>query len=144
MISEEVTMKLKPVVRFREFPFGTTSDPSMRDFMGSEPYPNQDKVLAYLRSGLILAYPMGADLLDWLDLPNKANPWIEGRRLGGVTPLTDGEWFWYAGLIHFVEKYNVRLPQEFLDFAGLHGWRVEKDRVPRRRYDFSYFDSLGR
>src|ERR1043166_9688833 len=111
MSTQEAAVKLKPVVRFREFPFGTVTDPSMREFMAAEPWPDSDKVLAYLKSGLILAYPMGADLTDWFDPPHRANPVIGGQRLGGATPLTDGEWFWYAGLIHFVEKYNVVLPR---------------------------------
>jgi hypothetical protein len=139
MITEEAVVKLKPVVRFKEFPFGTVTDPSMREFMAPEPWEDQDQVVAYLRSGLILAYPMGADLMDWFDRPNRANPLIEGQCLGGVTPLTDGEWFWPAGLVYFIEKYNVRVPQEFLEHAARHNWRVNKEVVPRRRYDFSYF-----
>jgi len=141
MSQENIAIKLKPVVRFREFPFGTIDDPSMREFMRPKPYQEQDKVLAYLKSGQILAYPMGADLVDWFDRPKRANPWIDGQQLGGATPLTDGEWFWYAGLIHFVEKYNVRLLQAFLDCAAQRGWRVEKDRIPQGQYDFSYFGS---
>jgi hypothetical protein len=139
MITQEVTVKLKPVVRFREFPFGTSNDPSMREFMAPDMWQNQDKAVEYLKSGLVLAYPVGADLIDWFDRPMRANPLINGKQLGGTTPLTDGTWFWHAGLIHFIEKYNVRLPQEFLEYAGQHAWRVEQDAVPRCRYDFSYF-----
>ena len=141
MLAEEAAVKLKPVVRFREFPFGTADDPSMREFMTSEPWQQQDGVLANLKSGLILAYPMGADLTDWFNRPHRANPVIDGQEVGGTTPLTDGEWFWYAGLIHFIEKYNVRVPQEFAEHAARQGWCVTKDAVPRRRYDFSYFTS---
>src|SRR5438128_3298470 len=76
-------VRLKPVVRFREFPFGTASDPSMREFMAPEPREDQTKVLAYLRSGVILGVTMGADLTDRFDYPNKANPIIDGRAEGG-------------------------------------------------------------
>jgi hypothetical protein len=138
MQTEEVAVKLKPVVRFREFPFETINDPTMKEFMAPAPWPNQEKVLEYLRSGLILAYPMGADLMDWFDRPNRANPLIAGKPLGGVTPLTDGEWFWPAGLIHFIEKYNVRVPDEFIEHAERNSWIVNKDAVPRQLYDFSY------
>jgi hypothetical protein len=143
MAAEETAVKLKPVVRFREFPFGTVNDPSMREHLASEPWEHQSAVVEYLKSGLILAYPMGADLMDWLDRPNRANPLIEDRRLGGATPLTDGEWFWPAGLIHFIEKYNLRVPREFVEHAARHGWRVDRQAVPRRRYDFSYFGPTG-
>jgi hypothetical protein len=138
MTAEEVVIKLKPVTHYREFPFGTGKDPSMREAMAPEPWENQDKVLDYLRSGMIIAYPMGADLLDWFDRPNRANPLIDGERVGGVTPLTDGEWFWPAGLIHFIEKYNVRLPAEFLEHVASRNWTLRKGDVPRCRYDFSY------
>jgi len=134
------TVMLTPVVRFREFPFGTIHDPSMRDAMAGHPWENQDKVLDYLRSGLVLGVTMGADLTDWFDPPNKANPLIEGKRRGGVTEMTDGIWFWYAGLIHFVEKYNIQLPQRFIDHAAQQGWRVNKEQIAARRYEFSYFE----
>jgi hypothetical protein len=138
MNTEEVTFRLKPVVRFREFPFGTAKDPSMREFIETSPREDQDKVLAYLRSGLILAYPMGADLLDWFDRPSRANPLIDDQRLGGVTPMTDGVWFWHAGLIHFVERYNVRLPDEFMVHAAAQNWVVDREAIPHRLYDYSY------
>ena len=54
--------------------------------------------------------------------------------------MTDGEWFWYAGLIHFIEKYNVRVAPEFVEHAARHGLRVNKDSLPPAQYEFSYFD----
>src|SRR5947207_8776748 len=107
---DTTVVKLKPVVHFREFPFGTMNDPSMRDCMAAQPWACQDQVIAYLCSGHILGYPMGADLADWFDPPNKANPILDDRRVGGVTPMTDGVWFWPAGLIHFIDKYHVPVP----------------------------------
>ncbi|MGL4550314.1 MAG: hypothetical protein ACRC33_03930, partial [Gemmataceae bacterium] len=98
---------LKPVVRFREFPFGTASDPSLRDAVRDRPGEHQDDLLAYLRSGLVLGVTMGADLTDWLDPPRSANPQIDGRPRGGLTEMTDGVFLWHAGLIHFVERYNL-------------------------------------
>jgi hypothetical protein len=141
MSLQESAVKLTPVVRFREFSFGSLTDPSMREFMTPAPWEHQEDALAYLRSGQILAYPMGADLGDCFDRPHRANPLIEGRRLGGATPMTDGVWFWYAGLIHFIEKYNVRLPQEFLDHAVGQGWRVKREAIAAGPYEFSYFST---
>jgi hypothetical protein len=136
------TVVLKPVVRFREFPFGTAGDPSMRDAVAPQPWENQEEVLQYLRSGLILGVTMGADLTDWFDPAHKANPVIEGRPEGGTTEMTDGTWFWYAGLIHFIEKYNVRVPEEFIRHAARQGWRVNKESIPPRRYDCSYWEQV--
>ncbi len=112
-MSELTIVKLKPVVHFREFPFGISTDPSMRASMSTRPWPDQDRVLEYLRSGHLLALTMVTDLPDWFDRPHKANPIIKGQVEGGTTPMGDGVWFWYAGLIYFVEKYNVRLPEGF-------------------------------
>jgi len=134
-------VKLKPLVRHREFPFGTINDPSMREFMTDRPWDDEDKVLQYLRSGLVFSITMGADLTDWFDCPNKANPTIDSGRTGGTTEMTDGEWFWYAGLIHFIEKYNVRVSPEFVARAARQGWRVHKEALPPAQYEFSYFDA---
>jgi hypothetical protein len=134
----QTLIKLKPIVHFREFPFGTIKDPSMREFMAPQPWENQSKVVEYLRSGVILGIPMGASLSDWFDPADQANPTIEGRREGGVTPLTDGVWFWPAGLIHFIEKYNVALPEEFVHHAAQNGWRVDKETVSQGMYDYDY------
>jgi hypothetical protein len=136
------TEMLKPVVRFREFPFGTASDPSMREYTSPQPWEHQKEVLAYLRSGLLLGVTMGADLTDWFDPSNKANPVIEGRPQGGTTEMTDGTWFWYAGLIYFIEKYNVRVPDEFVRHAAQQGWRVHPERIPPSSYDCSYFEQV--
>jgi hypothetical protein len=53
--------------------------------------------------------------------------------------MTDGVWFWYAGLIHFVERYNVRLPAEFVSHAERQGWRVRQEAIPEADYVWSYF-----
>jgi hypothetical protein len=138
-MAEQRTIDLKPVVRFREFPFGTGNDPSMRESMSEQPWPDQERVLEYLRSGRVLALTMGADLTDWFDRPARANPVIDGQVEGGTTPMSDGVWFWYAGLIHFVEKYNVRLPEEFVRHAAGQGWRMNQPLEQGRRYRYSYF-----
>jgi hypothetical protein len=137
---ELALVRLKPVVHFREFPFGIITDPSMIEFMGDHPWKDQDKVLDYLRSGHILANTMGADLTDWFDRSQRANPLVHGQVEGGTTPMGDGEWFWYAGLIYFVEKYNVRLPEEFIQHAAEENWHVSRPLDRNCRYLFSYFN----
>jgi hypothetical protein len=107
-LAEEVAVKLKAVVRFREFPFGTREDPPMQES------------------------------IDCFDRTNRANPLIDGKIVGGTTVMTDGEWFWYAGLIHFIEEYNVRVSPESVEHAARRNWVVDRDRIPQRAYDFSY------
>jgi hypothetical protein len=106
--------------------------------MASVPWDKQDQVLAYLRAGYILGYPMGADLPDCFDSTQRANPTLEGRHVGGATPMTDGTWLWPAGLIYFIEKYNVRVPQEFVEHAAASGWRVDREAVGRGSYEYDY------
>ena len=45
-----------------------------------------------------------------------------------------------AGLIYFVEKYNVRLPDEFVRHAVDQDWRVSCPLAKGVRYVYSYFD----
>ena len=82
-------VSLKPEVRFRELPFGTATDPSMREYVAPQPWEHQDKVVEYLRSGLVLGVTLGADLTDWFDPRQKANPVLEGGPEGGTTEMTD-------------------------------------------------------
>ena len=133
------TIILRPVVRFREFPLGTIHDPSMTGHLSDHPCPDQDKMLVYLRSGSIFSIPMGG-AVDSLDRANRANPMIDGRFVSGLTEMTDGEWYWPAALIHYVETYNLTLPTEFVEHAAHHGWRVKKEALCPARYEFSYFD----
>ena len=132
------TIHLQPLVAFREFPFGTIHDPSMRESVAPAPREQEATALAYLRSGYILGYPMSADLPDCFDPTRRANPIIDGSPLGGVTPMTDGTWFWPAGLIYFVERYHVTLPQNFLDHAAKNDWLVNKATVRQGLYDYEY------
>jgi hypothetical protein len=137
-MTPSVVFKLKPIIRCREFPFGMIHDPSMRELMTAHPWEHQGEVLAYLRSGYVLGYVMGGGVPDWFDPTCRANPTIDGRVWDGATPMTDGVWLWPAGLIYFVEKYNVRLPQEFIDHAARNHWRVDRDSVAQGVYDYDY------
>jgi hypothetical protein len=131
-MTQATATRLKPLVHFREFPFGTADDPSMREFFSPGPWQMQDNVLAYLRAGHVLSVLMGADLPDPFDPGARANPVIAGKVEGGATPMTDGTWLWPAGLIYFIEKYNLRVPREFIEHAAATGWRVDREAAARR------------
>jgi len=133
-------VRLRPVVRFREFPLGTIHDPSLRPFMADTPWPDQENVLDYLRSGFIYGLAMGGAGRDQIDRSGFANPMIEGRGVSGASELTDGEWYWPAALIYYVEKHNVRLPDEFMAHAARHGWRVNRQAIPLAQFECPYFD----
>jgi hypothetical protein len=137
-MTQVVATRLQPLVQFREFPFGTADDPSMRDSFSPGPWQMQDKALAYLRAGHVLAVLMGADLADPFDPSARANPVIDGKVEGGATPMTDGTWLWPAALIYFIEQYNLRVPHEFIDHAAASGWRVDRQVVSQGLYEYDY------
>ncbi|MET9516027.1 hypothetical protein [Streptomyces sp. NPDC002994] len=67
----------------------------------------------YLRAGTVLA-ATGARLYDVLS---------PGRELiGGLRLLTDGQWFWYSDLAHYVERYHVAVNEQFLQHARRRNW----------------------
>ncbi|MET7391627.1 hypothetical protein ACFYPT_41545 [Streptomyces sp. NPDC005529] len=67
----------------------------------------------YLRAGSVLV----AITSRVRDVPSPANELI-----GSLHELTDGEWFWYMDLAHYVERYHVSLDAEFVDYARGRGW----------------------
>ena len=131
---------LKPMVRFREFPFGTREDPSMKEFMRVAPWESQSEFVAYLRCGLSLGIPMGGNLTDWFDRERKANVEIDDQMIGGVSEMTDGIWFWPAGLIYFIERYNVIVPDEVIDHAREQNWKIDRDLLMNLCFETSYFE----
>lgn len=76
---------------------------SMRESFSNYPYPGQDKIIHYLRNGKVdmvsLAVPIDAFTGEK----------IPGDKLG----MNDGKYTWWNTLAYYVEKYNLRLPEEF-------------------------------
>jgi hypothetical protein len=137
-MTQAIATRLKALVHFREFPFGTADDPSMQEFFSPGPWQMQDKVLAYLRAGHELGVLMGADLLDPFEPGARANLVIEGKVGSGATPMTDGTWLWPAAFVYFIEKYNLRVPREFIGHAAATGWQVDREAVARGQYEYDY------
>jgi len=97
-------MRLKRV-EFRELG-GAASAPSLKDARSLAPLPDRTEVVKYLSSApLFVACPgLEGDVLD---------PSVQTA--GPLHILTDGEWEWPAVLAYYVQKYNIGLPQDFLD-----------------------------
>jgi hypothetical protein len=97
-------MRLKRV-KFRELR-GGANDPSLKDACGLAPLPDRTEVVKYLCSAppFIASPGVEGDVLD---------PSV--RVAGPLHILTDGEWAWPAVLAYYVQKYNIGLPQDFLD-----------------------------
>lgn len=45
----------------------------------------------------------------------------------GCRDLTDGVWLWPEGLSHYVDRHNVQLPEEFIQYASSHDIPTEKE-----------------
>lgn len=70
-----------------------------------EPPPDHRALVRYLESGVVLRRVRSRTI----DLVHPTR----GKSVPGSI-LTDGEWIWPAGHAHYVERYAVRLPDDFL------------------------------
>lgn len=89
----------------------------MAQLIGETEQAEKENVLAYLRGGeqLMLVAGIARDALD------PKHPII-----GSPHILTDGAWAWSADVAYYVEKYNLRIPDEFVKAMRSTGWRVPK------------------
>ncbi|MCY1045330.1 hypothetical protein OV208_28700 [Corallococcus sp. bb12-1] len=76
-------------------------------------HPDELRILQYLRSGSIVAVAPGIcrDVLD----PRR--PFLDRPVL-----LTDGVHSWLGELAHYVARYHVRLPEEWVEHMRRHHW----------------------
>ena len=98
-------MKLKKVGFFCELKHGDPSGPSLKNAVQSVAHYDKDCIVKYIRSSILIIGSPGVvrDVLD------PAAPAI-----GASNILTDGEWAWPEDLAHYVSKYNVDLPRDFI------------------------------
>lgn len=62
--------------------------------------------------------------------------------LMGSCDLTDGEWVWPQGLVHYVEEHAVSLPEPFVRTMKRHEWQVpDLTDLPHRGngYDVAFW-----
>ena len=80
-------------------------DPSIREFFSDEKRPNQNEIVWYLKNGKV-------NLVS----PGWTYDVVTGKKIPG-TPRTlcDREYEWPSDLVYYVEKYNLRLPDDFED-----------------------------
>lgn len=79
------------------------NDPSIHDYLEKAPYPNQDKIIHFLKNGKIELARMSRikDIFTGKRIPDE------------VLVMSDGDYFWSNSLAWYVEKYNLRMPEEF-------------------------------
>jgi hypothetical protein len=110
-------MKLKPVGFFRELEHGLPDGPSLATVRSDNSDKEEGRILRYLQCGVVVVASPGVvrDVLD------ERHPII-----GSCDILTDGSWAWPTDLVHYVRRYHVLLPTQFVDFMRQNQWKVPK------------------
>ncbi|MBR3242483.1 MAG: hypothetical protein IKF90_07270 [Parasporobacterium sp.] len=91
------------MVNWKEF--GASGRPSVRETFVDGPYPFKHKIIEYLRSGNIGA----AAAKSCYDA-------FTGEMIAPKYELMhDGEYVWNTAVPYYVERYNMRLPEAFVD-----------------------------
>ncbi|MDX3454236.1 hypothetical protein PV396_20185 [Streptomyces sp. ME02-8801-2C] len=89
---------------------------SIKDAVNSTGEPDEKNFVTYLRNGTGIWSEMSAghDVLD-----------PEAPILTGIGSLyTDGDWIWREDLAHYVTKYHVSLPAEFVTHIRALNYRT--------------------
>jgi hypothetical protein len=96
----------KQVGFWNDSPFSTFPIP--QDFVAPKWNANErDRVLRYLRGGEKDTAYFG---ISWCRFEC-------GEHDMGCWDLTDGVWIWPEGFAHYLEKHDVKPPQEFVDYV---------------------------
>lgn len=78
---------------------------------------DKEKIVSYLKSGqMILFCP---EIVT--DVLSDKEEWI-----GSTSIYSDGIWLWKNYLVHYLEKYNISLPQDFILHAKNNNWQNSK------------------
>lgn len=98
---------------FHEMTSEAREEDSIHDALGRAAYPDKQQLLTYLRTAptLIAYFTMTHDELD-----------ATRPELGPLILRTDDMWVWRSDLAHYVDRYDVALPDEFLDHAAARSW----------------------
>jgi hypothetical protein len=93
---------MKPLGRVKEIDHNDSS-PSIYECISTQPDPMKKSLLAYLKCGKVGAIS-----------PEIPIDILSGECIFGTfSTMNDGKYFWRSDLIHYVEKYNFKLPEDF-------------------------------
>ncbi|MDO4490722.1 MAG: hypothetical protein Q4B85_06630 [Lachnospiraceae bacterium] len=94
---------MKSLCQFEEYGKGM-GFPSIKSMFSAEPYYGKEKVVEYLKNGrkTFSATSVPYDFFTGDRIP------IE--KCG----MTDGEYSWMSSLYYYVEKYNLKMPADFM------------------------------
>lgn len=96
---------MKHIGWFSEMNISAADSGSVRDFITDEELYDKAKVIAYLKSQKRVA-----------GCPRAAIDCLTGAEIApSYSVFTDGEYDWCDFLIYHIEKYNIVLPQDFIE-----------------------------
>lgn len=97
---------------FRELEHGDPQGPSLLE-AGRRARPDEAAIVRYLAESPVLAIS-GSAVYDVIDPEHP----VSGRN----AVRTDGVWIWPDDLAHYVARYHVELPAEFLEHGARMHW----------------------
>lgn len=110
-------MKLKKIGFFKELAHGLDDGESLKDNILNKPQAYEDKIINYLKSGIIYCNSPGL-IMDVLTKNDKI--------IGNLNILTDGVWLWPSDLSYYVEQYHVKINEDFVDHMKKTNWTMIK------------------
>ena len=96
---------MKHIGWFSEMNISAADSGSVKDYVADKETYDKSTVIAYLRSQKRVS-----------SCPRAAIDCVTGEQISAsYSVFTDGEYDWCDFLIYHIEKYNVRLPQDFIE-----------------------------
>lgn len=111
-------MKLKKVGFFRELRHGDEDGASLKELINHISQKNESKIISYLNQGKLFITCLGINR----DVLDRSSPFISPPHI-----LTDGFWTWPNDLPYYIEKYHVRLPDEFISHMQSKNWIISPE-----------------
>jgi hypothetical protein len=112
-------LKIKSLLIFKELSekIDAQAIVNMKDHLSKEAQVDGDKIASYLRDGII----MGAFMQYLYDV-------FDDKKLSAPDIYyTDGFWYWSGDLAYYVEKYNLMLPESFLEHMRQNNFTISND-----------------
>ena len=108
-------MKLNRFGFFDDLPFEERRGALKRLCHLAGPHPDRQFVLKYLETGVPFILIAGITR-DWLSDSEEI--------IGPPHVLTDGKWGWTADVYHYIQRYNLPVPDEFIAHMRSNRWIV--------------------
>ena len=106
-------MNLRSVGYYKEMPQGKETSQSIHEVVKKGDSADVVRICEYLNNGAVLVSSPGitVDVID-----------ESAGAVGTGSACTDGTWLWPDDLSHYVKKYNIKLPDEFIDTMRNNNW----------------------